>query len=546
MARSQNSRLSGGRHAGLLVPLFSCPSRRSWGIGEIGDIEPMAAWLRSAGQDVLQLLPLNEMAPGQQSPYSAISAMAIDPIFITVPAMEDFVAIGGEDGLDGAHRRQLADLRSAGDLDYRAVRVLKDAAFRAAFARFRREEWARATSRADELRAYLAEQAWWIEDYALFRALHARGGEHPWTAWPLALQRREPAAVRDARTALGDEVLYWQYLQWVADAQWARARRDAGLVELMGDLPFMVDVDSADVWARQEDFRLDASIGVPPDAFTADGQDWGMPVYRWDVLARIDYHWLRERARRSAQLYAGYRIDHLVGFYRTYSRPHDGSDPYFTPGEERDQVALGERLMGVFREAGAWIVAEDLGVVPDFVRASLVRMGVPGYRVLRWERDWHEPGQPFRDPASYPVLSVATSGTHDTEPMAVWWEGAPDADRQALAAVPLVRRLAGDRVDAASRSYGPGIRDLLLETLFASGSDLLVLPVIDVFGWRDRINAPGTIDPGNWTFRLPWFCDELDAAPEAAACRDRLRAWSRMYGRGAGTRPEDPSSTSAG
>jgi 4-alpha-glucanotransferase len=182
----------------------------------------------------------------------------------------------------------------------------------------------------------------------------------------------------------------------------------------------MVSADSADVWARQDQFRLDASVGVPPDAFSATGQDWGFPVYRWDVHAASDFEWLRCRARRNVALFDGYRVDHLVGFYRTYFRPHDGTEPQFTPAEEAVQTELGERVLRIFASSGAEIVAEDLGVVPDFVRASLGLLGIPGYKVLRWEREWDVDGQPFIDPLDYPRSAVATSGTHDTEPMAVW------------------------------------------------------------------------------------------------------------------------------
>src|SRR5262249_34070733 len=147
-------------------------------------------------------------------------------------------------------------------------------------------------------------------------------------------------------------------------------------VEIFGDLPFMVDGDSADVWAHQEDFRLDVSLGAPPDAFSATGQDWGMPVYRWDAIAADDFRWLRDRARRSADLYDGYRIDHLVGFYRTYGQPRNGDPSFFSPAAEADQKALGERVIEILRGAGAEIIAEDLGTVPDFVRESLVSLEV--------------------------------------------------------------------------------------------------------------------------------------------------------------------------
>src|SRR5262249_35920053 len=243
---------------------------------------------------------------------------------------------------------------------------------------------------------------------------------------------------------------------------------------LFGELPFMVDGDSADVWARQQQFMLDVSVGAPPDGFSADGQDWGMPVYRWDTIAADDFRWLRERARRGADLYDGYRVVHLVGFYRTYARPRAGGPPFFTPADEREQTALGERVLAIFREAGAEVIAEDLGTVPDFVRTSLARFGVPGFRVFRWERRWHDAGRPFRDPSEYPAVSVAASGTHDTETLAAWWDTAPAADREMIAALPTVRRITAGCRELAARPYDACVRDVLLEALYASGSNLVL------------------------------------------------------------------------
>jgi 4-alpha-glucanotransferase len=524
------SDLAGRRRAGLLIPLFSCPSTTSWGIGDIGDIAPMTAWLADGGQQVMQLLPINEMAPGQQSPYSAISAMAIDPIYICVSAVADFEGLGGEAALGPTDRRLLREVREAPAIRHDKVRRLKQVALRAAFERFSEAEWCRDTERARALKTYLTEQAWWIEDYAVFRALHAREGDRPWSRWPEPLQRRDPAAIARARRELAAEVLYYQYLQWLAAGQWSEARARAHGVQLFGDLPFMVDGDSADVWARQHQFRLDASVGVPPDDFSATGQDWGVPVYRWDIVADEDFRWLRERARRSAELFDGYRIDHLVGFYRTYGRPRAGGDAFFTPPDEGSQTSLGERVVGVFRDAGAEVIAEDLGTVPDFVRASLTRLGVPGFRVLRWERQWHTDGQPFRDPSHYLPASVATSGTHDTDTLAVWWESAPVDDRRRVSDLPTVQRVTNGR-GLLDRPYVPDVRDALLESLFASGSNLVLLPVQDVFGWRDRINEPALVSHRNWTFRLPWACDRLDEVDAARERQATLGAWAQQHGR---------------
>ncbi len=519
-----------GRRAGLVVPLFSCPSSTSWGVGEIPDLAVLARWMAGAGLRALQILPVNEAARHERSPYSALSAMAIDPIFVRLGDVEEFAAAGGEASLDAAGRESLDAARRAPGLRREAVRRLKDAALAAAFDRFMDGEWRSDGPRAAELREFIREEAWWLDEYALFRAIRAREGERAWIEWPEGLRRRKPAALTKARAALAREILFREYIQWQAQRQWRTARRAAAGVGILGDLPFMVSGDSADVWARQDEFLLDASLGVPPDAFSATGQDWGLPVNRWDAMAANHFEWLRYRGRRSAELYDGFRVDHLVGFYRTYGRWHATDEPFFTPPDEVEQQLLGERVLGVFAEAGVEIFVEDLGTVPDFVRASLARLGVPGFRVLRWEREWTVDGAPFRDPASYPARSVATTGTHDTETLAAWWDRAAHDERAGVVAIPAVRARAGAR-DLAAQPFGPDVRDALLEAVYASGSDLLLLPVQDVFGWRDRINEPATVGERNWTYRLPWPCDTWDEVAEARERQQTLRAWAGRHHR---------------
>lgn len=522
------------RRAGILIPLFSIPSTASWGIGEIGDIEAMARWLRDAGHSVLQMLPINETSPVETSPYSALSAMAIDPQFISLRHVDDFHATGGEEGLDAALTERLARVRLFGRINYPEVRDLKQTVLRRCFAHFLERHWRQRSSRAAEMAAFIDDHRWWLDDYAIFRALHAHHGETAWMEWPAPLASREPAAIEDARARLADEILYRQYLQWIADTQWHAARRAAQGVALFGDLPFMVCTDSADVWARQDEFRMDASVGVPPDAFSATGQDWGLPVYRWDVIGHGGFAWLRERGRRNAELYDGYRIDHLVGFFRTYFRPKEEGPPAFVPAEEPDQIALGERVIATLRESGAYVIAEDLGVIPDFVRKSLRRLGVAGYKVFRWEREWHEPGQPFKDPREYEPLSVATSGTHDTEPLVTWWAQAGRDERDAVLAIPSIREALTPE-DVAAALDGPDLGHAalaaMLAALYGSGSNLLLLPIQDVFGWNDRVNQPATVGDGNWTWRLQWPVDRLSTEPDAIAKALQLKTWTERYGR---------------
>jgi 4-alpha-glucanotransferase len=514
------------RQAGILLPLFSLRSASDWGVGEIPDLVPWARWCADAGFSVAQVLPVNEASRGQNSPYAALSAFAIDPVYLGVGALEDFDRAGGVAALAEADRALLEEVRASPAVRWREVREVKGRAVALAFERFVREEWSRRTARAGALEAFARAEAAWLEDYALFVAIHdGEQGGLPWMEWPPELRDRDPAALADARARLSGRILFHAWLQWQLEEQWhaARAAANAVGVELAGDLPFMVATDSADVWARRGDFRLDARVGVPPDAFSATGQDWGLPVYRWDVMERDGFPWLTERGRRMADLYGLYRVDHVVGLYRTYFFPNDGSTPDFIPVGEEAQTRNGERVLSLFSRS-ARVIAEDLGTVPDFVRASLERIEIPGYRVLRWERQWHDPGQPFRDPQAWPALSVATTGTHDTDSVADWWDGMSDEERSAFLALPALAPLRA----RAALPFDEGVRDALLELVYGSGSDLLLLPFQDAFGMRERVNVPGTVTEENWTYRIP---RDLAALHADRASLDRLRGLSERSGR---------------
>lgn len=522
-----SQRLRSGRHAGVLVPLFSIPSSRSWGIGEIPDLVPLGRWVAACGADFIQMLPVNAMADESNSPYSATSAMAFDPIYIAVDALDEFAGLGGEASLDENDRAVLDAARSAARVEYGLVRGLKRRVLERTFTRFSAVDIAGATPRARAFAGYCDAQAWWLDDFSLFCAIKSELHGAPWWDWPPGLRDRDPEALAAARRSLAARVTFSQYLQWVAETQWHAARDGLGGVSLVGDLPFMVAADSADVWTAQHAFRLDATVGVPPDAFSPTGQDWGLPVYRWDVLEADDYAWIRRRAERTARLFDGYRVDHLVGLYRTYVIPRDGSPHYFVPAEESAQTKQGERLLDLYAAPGARVIAEDLGTVPDFVRASLERLGVAGYKVLRWERDWHAHGQPFLDPAGYPAHSVATTGTHDTETLVAWWDEAGREEREAVLALPALARRGFSATDAAS----PALVDAVLEMLARARSDLLILPIQDVFGWTARINTPATVGPDNWSFRLDGPVEVVLESADALARAATLAAWMREAGR---------------
>ncbi len=488
------------RRSGIVAPLFSLVTTRSWGLGEFRDAAVLARWAAEAGQTVLQVLPIMELPLSERSPYSALTSMALDPIYIAVPAIPDFEGIGGELAFGAEDRLALDEVRRSPGVAYEDIRRLKHRWLRRAFDRFTRLELARGTPRARRYQQFVEAEDWWLRDYVTFRAILAEQQNLAWWQWPEALARDAAGLVERSRTNPSTEEEYWKYLQWIAAEQWAEARRHAWPTRVLGDLPFMISGNSAEVWRRQDQFRLDATVGAPPDAFAEDGQDWGLPPWNWRVMRDAGFEWMRARARRHAELFDGFRLDHLVGLYRAWIRPIDRTRPaFFDPSDEAEQLALGETLVRIFTATGAEVIAEDLGTVPPFVRHSITALGVPGFKVLRWERAWDEPGQPLIPPASFAPLSVATTGTHDLEPLGA---------EMPLAAV-----------------------DETLAQLLGAGSLLALIPLQDVFGWPDRINVPSVVSDDNWTWKVPRPVDAWGEWDEARRRAETVRALARAADR---------------
>jgi 4-alpha-glucanotransferase len=491
------------------MPLFSIRSEAGWGIGEIPDLAQFATWAGRAGFSVLQLLPVNDAsAAAQPSPYAATSAFALDPAYLSLDACEDFAAAGGREALPAEVQGRIPALQGSAHVEWSAVRAVKREGIRLAFARFLRDEWQRKSLRAEELAMFMRDSRAWLDDYALYTVLHETYGKS-WLDWPAGARDRNPGTIAALRHERGDALLEVKWLQWQLERQWRRARLDASAtgVELMGDLPFVVGVDSADVWANRTLFRLDQHVAAPPEEGSPEGQDWGLPAYDWSVGRRDDFAWIRARATRAGQLYGLYRIDHATGFYRTFVKSTDGKSSGFSPADEPSQIHLGESLMRLMSRFGE-VVAEDLGAVPPYLRPSLERLTIPGYRVLRWEKD----GDAFRDPATWPVASVATNGTHDTETTAEWYERLSPEEREHL------RQLPGLSGLDPKEPFDDRVRDALLRVIYAAPSTLCLVPFPDLMGTKDRVNAPGTVGAANWTMRAERSIAEL-LADEAGTTR---------------------------
>jgi 4-alpha-glucanotransferase len=517
------------RQAGAVLPLFSIRTRRDWGIGQITDLPAAAAWIKQAGHRLLQVLPPHELSAGETSPYGALTAFALDPIYAGIEDVADLDASAVRQALGADGLRALERARAADRVDYREVRALKTLALRAAFEAFYAREWSVGTERSKQLTGFIRRERSWLDDFALYQAARESHGGWGWSTWPEELRGRSEAGIERLRTDLARRLLEIAYVQWTLFEQWERAHagmRDLG-VELMGDLPFVVGAESADVWSHASQFQLHLVLGAPPDDFSAEGQDWGLPPYNWLAMEGDDFAWVRARIRHAAYLYDRFRLDHVVGYFRQWVRGvGPGALGRFDPEGSDGQQAHGRRvlgsMLGELGQAGGSVdppraIAEDLGVIPPFVRETLRELGMPGYRVLPWEKD----AGVFRDPRAFPSESVASWSTHDTAPVTAWWDEFSPADRAQLAARAGVPADAGEDARLVS----------LLGDLYRSRSDLTLVLAQELIGVRDRINMPASVSPNNWTWRLPRTIEDLASDPAMVTRFDALRSLVEASGR---------------
>ncbi|HKM98968.1 MAG TPA: 4-alpha-glucanotransferase [Candidatus Binataceae bacterium] len=510
------------RVAGVLIPLFSLRTLEDLGRGEIFGLTPMVNFARDMGLALVQLLPLDECAPEESSPYSAMSVFAMDPVYISARGLKGVGRVSLANSLQKIAATQ-GPIRSA----VRPAKLaLLDRAWRASPERVKRSA---------QFDRFIAENRDWLDDYALFRVLKDRFAWSPWEKWPAELRGRDPHALEAARSELADPITRYSWFQFIAHRQWSAMRAYAAenRVMLGGDMAFSPAHDSAEVWANQVLFDLERTVGAPPDAFNERGQRWGLPLPKWDAMRADGFKLWRTRARRAAAMYDVLRVDHVVGLFRTFSFGKDPDAPgSFVPAEEHAQRAQGDEILRALREAagGCELIAEDLGSVPPWVRVLLTALGIPGYKVMQWEREWDAAGERFLKPAAYPELSLATTGTHDTETLATWWERQSAAEREKLVEALEIR----DRADPNRPLDETGL-DAILRSLYASPARLVVPPIQDLFGWNDQINRPGTISDTNWSYRLPFALEQRGKNSQIQSRVGKLRALAVDSGRVAGT-----------
>lgn len=494
------------RTSGILLHPTSLPGR--FGIGDIGpEAFRFIEFLADSGQRLWQVLPLGPAAYGN-SPYMCYSAMAGNPLLISLEWLQGDGWLPA-DAFDG-----VPDLPPE-FVDYEAAIAIKLPILRQACANFHTN--ANAEQR-DAYDAFCDRAAPWLDDYALFMALKSAHDNEQWFRWPAEYARREPGAIARARTELHEEITFHRYLQFEFFQQWSKLKAYANEkeIQIIGDIPIYVAQDSAEVWGNPEIFCLDEQTlepawmsGVPPDYFSATGQLWGNPVYRWDYLAETGYKWWFQRFYALLDQVDLIRIDHFRAFAAYWAVPHGETTALNGDWVEGPGAAFFEALD---HELGTLpIVAEDLGIITPDVEALRDQFAFPGMKILHFAFD-SGPRNPYL-PYNYehPNCMVYT-GTHDNNTTVGWFQARSPEEQ--------------DRVLNYLGYPDPSeIHWHLMRLASSSSANQAIFPLQDVLGLdgRSRMNTPSEAS-GNWQWRyVPGVC-----SPELA---ERLAALTATYGR---------------
>ena len=465
--------------SGILLHPTSFPGRG--GIGELGPAAyRFVDWLHGARQQLWQILPLSPTGYGD-SPYQSFSAFAGNPLLISLEAL---VA----EGLLDARELEQAPRFSDDLVDYGPVIEWKIGILRRVYDRFRAEQPA---VLLEEFRAFCAAESSWLDDYALFSAIKSEHGGTAWNSWAPELRSRDPRALTAARERLSSQADQQRFFQFLFFRQWRTLKAYANErgIRIIGDVPIFVAYDSADVWSHPDLFKLDEEgnplvvAGVPPDYFSATGQLWGNPHYRWDVLAECGYDWWIERMQATLRTVDIVRVDHFRGFEAAWAVPAGDATAErgrWVPGPG---VAFFHTLRGALGNLP--IIAEDLGLITPEVEAVRDALGLPGMKVLHFA--WSDASNQYL-PHNYEPNCVVYSGTHDNDTTIGWFATASPSERF--------------YVHTYIGTNGSNIAWDFIRLAFTSRANMAIVPLQDVLslGAHARMNQPGRAS-GNWGWR---------------------------------------------
>ena len=462
----------------MFLHISSLPSE--YGIGNIGSAaDAFLDFLEKSGMTWWQICPLGPTGYGD-SPYQSFSTFAGNPYFIDLDEL-------AKRGLLLPEEYENIDWESAPDtINYGVLYEKRYKVLRCAANRLLAKPNA-------AYRKFVKENAFWLPDYALFMALKDAHGGACWQEWEHPLRKREPDALKAARRTYAKDIAFWQAVQYLFCTQWQALKEYANSkhIQIIGDLPIYIALDSVDVWSSPQDFQLDADLnptevaGCPPDGFSATGQLWGNPLYDWDAMAQNGYAWWVRRIRHMCSIYDVVRIDHFRGFAGYYAIPYGNK----TAEGGRWRTGPGYALFAAIKKklGEPRIIAEDLGFLTDDVNALLRKCGYPGMKVLEFGFDSRDGGD-YR-PHGYPVNSIAYVGTHDNEPVNGWMAtAAPEDVARAVRYLNLTKQ----------EGYHWG----MMRGIWASAAELSIVQAQDLLGLghEARMNTPSTLG-GNWCWR---------------------------------------------
>lgn len=414
----QWNQLGARRRAGVNVPLFSLYSQKSLGVGEIPDFKLLIDWCVKTGLSIIQLLPMNDVGFDFR-PYDAQSTFAFEPMFLRA---EDLRGVDAK-----AFKNEIRELQKKfpagrGRVDY-GIKAVKLELFLKMFEACEGQF-------PEAFNAFRRDHAFWLRPYTFFKVLKEKFPHTGWEGWDAAFRTKDESALRKLEEESSDRLLFHAWLQWQLAEQFQEVKLYARAkgVALMGDLPFLVSRDSADVWWHQSYFKLDRVSGAPPDAYIAEGQRWGMPPYQWENISARGYDYVREKVKYAALFFDMFRIDHVVGLFRLWTiaekEPFEsaGLAGQFDPADEGLWEEHGRKILSEMMGPTRMLpCAEDLGVVPPCATKVLGEFAIPGMDVQRWNRFW-ESGGAFKKPEDYRTCSCAVISTHDMPVFTAWWK----------------------------------------------------------------------------------------------------------------------------
>lgn len=469
------------RKNGILMPVFSLPS--PYGIGTFGRAAfDFVDFLHKAKQSYWQILPLNPTNYGD-SPYQSFSSFAGNPYFIDLDLLvEDGLLIAAEiASYDFGDDTERVDYEKLYDNRFKILEI--------AFQRFKAD---------DSYREFEEQNSHWLESYALFMAIKQAYGGKAWYKWPEPLKTREPDALANAKKSLAKDIAFHKFLQFNFNKQWFSLKKYANQrgIEIIGDIPIYVALDSADVWANPKQFLLDrdytpkAVAGVPPDAFSADGQLWGNPLYDWNYMKQTGYVWWKQYLGHALLRYDVVRIDHFRGFESFFAIPYDDTNAKKGKWIKGPDTDLFDALKAEFGE-NLPIIAEDLGVITPAVRKMLKSTGFPGMKVLQFAFDGDSSNAYL--PHNLCRNCVIYTGTHDNDTIMGWLKNEKSAARGAK--------------EYLNYQNDNGFNWAMMKAAMASIADTCILMMSDLLGLDSsgRINTPSTVGD-NWQWRIKSEC----------------------------------------